>query len=108
MDTPEQITPEQITPEQFQAQCQEFVERLAGTLAGGYTLGVAVNSSLHFAGLLMAQYINLESTRRPTDFQSEMSIATGVLTNATAHSLHNVQSNQVSTAFAANDSTTKH
>lgn len=101
-------TSKQVIPEDFQAQCQGFVERLALTMTEKDTLGVAVNGALHFAGFLIAQYINHESTHRPTDFQEEMSVAAGVLVNATAHNLHNMQSKQVSTAFAANDSSIKH
>lgn len=98
----------QIAPEQFQAQCQAFVKRMAGTLSKEDTLGIAVNGALHFAGFLLAQHINFEAANRPVDFQEEMTVAAGVLVNATAHNLHNLQTTQVGTASAANDALIKH
>lgn len=101
-------TTEQITPQGFQIQCQAFVERLITTLNNEDTLGVTVNGALHFAGFLIAQHIQHESTHRFVDFQEEVSVAVGVFANATAHNLHNMQGRQVGTVVAANKSFTKH
>lgn len=97
----------QVSMEEFQAKCQEFSQRLAAQInQTNDQLGVVVNGSLHFAGFLLAQYINSKAYNRPVDLQEEVSVAAGVLANAAAsflNQMHGANYNNLAAVTAAND-----